>query len=249
MTAKWLISGLALLAGGAQASTVYLYNFTGTAGSDTENASAQFTISNCTAGSCQLDILITNNITSPNDAGQGIIGLSFNIASLTSFSGSLNSTISNGSGGGVPQIDLPSGSLISTVTSAPEWTFGYGAVSSGCINASNVFCLDGHSLSGAPHDTIIGASATGGNASVGNFNPYLSGPVDFQINNFAGISLTSVLSNVTMDFGTNPDGTVTGSLCTTNCGGGVQSLTPEPFSFVLVGSGLALLGLKRLRRR
>jgi hypothetical protein len=31
-------------------------------------------------------------------------------------------------------------------------------------------------------------------------------------------------------------------------GGGTQSITPEPFSFVLVGSGLALLGLRRLRR-
>jgi hypothetical protein len=34
-----------------------------------------------------------------------------------------------------------------------------------------------------------------------------------------------------------------------DCGGGsTQGITPEPFSFVLVGSGLALLGLRRLRR-
>jgi hypothetical protein len=249
MKTNWVVVlCFTIFAVAGEASTVY--TFTGSAGGDSENATVEFTLSNCVTApstSCQLDIVITNLVTSPGDAGQGIIGLSFNIASLTT-AGTLNSTITNGSGGAVPEIDLSSGASDGSTNSAPEWTFGHSTSSNpGCL-ASDVFCLDGHSLGGAPTEMIIGAGASGGNASVNNFNPYLSGPVDFQIDNFAGLTLASTFSNVQLDFGTGPDGTLNGDPCVTDCGGGgIQSLAPEPFSFLLVGSGLALLGLRRLR--
>jgi hypothetical protein len=228
-----------------------VYNFSGTANGDTENAAVKFTISNCVtipSTSCTLDILVANGITSPNDAGQGIIGLSFNIGALMTVP-AYDSAISDGSGGPVSEIDLPSGSEVDTVTTSTEWTFVYPANSSGCLNVTAAFCLDGHSLGGQPHDQIIGADATGGNPSEANHSPYLSGPVDFQLTDFAGLTLASTFSNVVMDFGTNPDGTVTGALCTSNCGVGLFDPAPEPGSYLLMGSGLALLSLVRLRRR
>jgi hypothetical protein len=235
--------GFALTTAAAQATTYY--SFTGTVNSDSENAQVGFTISNCSGGACQLDILITNNITSPTDAGQGIIGLSFNIGSLTS-GGTLNSTVTNGSSSPVPEINLPGGGSAGSTSSPAEWTFGYEtAANAGCLSA-NVFCLDGHSLSHNPMELIIGAGASGGNSSVGNFNPWLAGPVDFEIDNFTGLSLTSTFTNVTMDFGTNPDGSLTGDPCPT-CGGVINRIppVPEPWSFGLAGSGLLALGLYR----
>jgi hypothetical protein len=236
--------GLALLTAAAQATPV-TFNFTGSAGGDTQNAQAEFIISNCGMTACQLDVIIRNNIVSPNDAANGIIGLSFNIGSLTA-GGTLNSTVTNGSGGKVSLITLPSDASAGSTNTLNEWTFGYASSpNAGCQNGG-AFCLDGHSLGGQPTEMIIGAGATGGNASVGNFNNWVAGTVDFQIDNFTGLNANSTFTNVMMDFGTGPDGGLSGGTCSMNCN---LVTTPEPFTFMLAGTGLLALGLFRRKAR
>ncbi len=246
-----LAAGTIVFTALSYASTIYTYDFVGTAGGDSENANAVFKISNCNVSGCQLDIILTNNVASIHDAGFAIIGLSFNIGALTT-PGTLltsggNALVTNGSGGQVTKVTYSGSTGTTSLTStAPNWAFVYGNSAAGCQVSGNSFCLNGHANNGSPNDLIIGPGPfTGANASVDNHDPYLSGPVDFEIDNFAGLTANSTFSNVRMDFGTNPDGHLDGCL-DSDCGGGTpQSVTPEPFSFLLAGTGLLAVGLFR----
>jgi hypothetical protein len=250
---KLALLGLSLFAVTGQAGTIY--NFSGTVTGDSESASATFNVSNCNATGCQLDVIITNNVTNPANAAFGIQGLSFNVASLNSggalkVNGSNVAEVTNGSGGSVNSVDF--GTKPGTVTTtnlAPNWSFGYSTGSAaGCL-ASNAFCLNGHSLGGQPFNLIIGGGPyTAFNPSLGNHSPDLGGPVDFEIDNFTGLTADTVFTNVQMDFGTNPDGSITcvaGAAC--NVTVQTTSSTPEPLSLLLTGTGLLAFCL--LRRR
>jgi hypothetical protein len=92
-------------------------------------------------------------------------------------------------------------------------------------------------------------------------NSHCCSDLSFTITLSTGLSINDFVANSggfffgadIYDVTLNADGATFGvasNVCSggSDCGIPVQSL-PEPFSFVLVGSGLALLGMRRLRRR
>ncbi len=239
-----------------QASTIY--DFAGTVNGDAVNGSAEFIISNCTVSGCQLNIIVSNNVKNPGDIGFGIIGLSFNVASLTS-GGTLNSNATDGSGGKITSFDFATATATQTFTLPSTWSFGYRAsAGNGCLQGA-AFCL-GDLPGGKPINLIIGDGPYSGqngsfvNNQGDNHSPDLESKVDFEIDNFTGLTASSTFTNVNMDFGTNPDGSLTGTTCTTDCGGTTQGGpdTPEPFTTSLAGAGLIALGVigrKRISQR
>ena len=136
-----------------------IYTFSGTVSGDAESASVEFDVSSCVASGCQLNIIITNNVSNPANIAYGILGLSFNIGSLTSpgalkVDGSNVAEVTNGPGGPVTSVSYPAGSTTPT-NLAPNWSFSYLSNNNGCTD-SNVFCLGGHTSGGQPTDLIIG---------------------------------------------------------------------------------------------
>ena len=249
-----LIVSLGAFAGLGQATTTF--NVTGNVSGNAVDATIQFEISNCTATGCTLDIVVTNNVANPANAAFGVIGVGFNIGSLTApgglfVDGSNIAIVTDGSGGSVTKVDFNgSTGTTSSTNLAPNWSFSYqNSSGNGCLLSAAAFCLGGHTNNGSPFDLIIGPGPyTQANGSLDNHTPDLAGPVDFQINNFAGLTLDSVFSNVDVSFGTNPDGHVVGQPCVgSDCdgGGGTPQATPEPWTMLLTGGGLVAVGLYR----
>jgi hypothetical protein len=230
------------------ADTFLTYNVSGTVNGDTESAKVVFDIGNCGVNECQLNVTITNNVVNPSDIGFGIIGVSFNIGNLTGggtlkVNGSSQALVTNGSGGNINSILFGSPTTVTSTNLAPDWGFAYGSDAHGCL-ANNAFCL-GDQTGGKPINLILGSGPYSGQnnsfAQAGH-NPDLEGPVEFEIDQFTELSLTSTFSNVMVDFGTNPDGSLAGTMCTTGCTGAPGGGVPEPVTPALAGSGLLLLG-------
>src|SRR5579862_3869873 len=59
------------------------YTATGNIMGDAVDASATFSISNCTLLGCQLDVILNNAVSDPTNAAFGVIGVSFDVDSLT----------------------------------------------------------------------------------------------------------------------------------------------------------------------
>jgi hypothetical protein len=98
---------------------------------------------------------------------------------------------------------------------------------------------------------IIGpAPFTNSNASIGHFNPYIDRTGTFTISD-AAITAATMITAVTFDFGTGPDTSLPGTVCTPgtpNCGV-APPFIPEPGTLALFGTGLAGLGMWRRRRK
>ncbi|MEO7142540.1 MAG: PEP-CTERM sorting domain-containing protein [Bryobacteraceae bacterium] len=228
------------------ASTIYLTPTGASDGDGPLSAQVAFSLSHCvmSPAACTLDIAITNNQASPNAAGQLISDLTFALANGTTelnSPGTLQTTFNSSVGtvtlaGSTHNLTATTGST----TSVGNWQFSFEN------NASGFLLND--LTGGQPKDMIIGPGPyTNGNASLTNFNPSYTGTVDFTINNFAGLSSSTTLSNVVASFGTGPDGFST-LACSTGCSGTIQGgQVPEPFSLLLVSGGL--LGIGLLRRR
>jgi len=252
--------GLILFAVAGQASNTY--TFSGPVNGVDEDASVTFGWA-CVPGAttCTLDILVTNLDSSPTTIGQGILGVSFDLGSLTSLGGTSalrtsggEAVVNDGNGADVNSISYAMNPVVLTPTNlAPNWSFGYMASassSSGCQGSAE-FCLNGHTGGGQPFDLILGGGPYSGGGSLASHTPDLDGGssgtylgVQFQILNVPIIDTTFSVSNVAIDFGTGPDGAGAGCNDTATCGGIIQS-TPEPFSIALTGGGLIALALLR----
>jgi hypothetical protein len=240
-----VVCAVAFLAGPLSASTLFDFNGTFPPSNDIENASAAFTISNCSGSgltaACQLDILITNYVPNPANGLYGISGLSFNIGSLTT-PGTLkasggNAYVTNGSGGTVNSVDLSGASAVVTLTnSAPRWALGYNPGYTSC--PTTAFCLTTQ-VGGSPNEFILGSGPYNAyNSSLQNHAPDLGGPINFEIDNFLGLSSDSTFTNAVMDFG--------GAGETLN--GVDPPPVPEPGTLGIMGLGLIGLGLIARRR-
>ena len=230
-----MIASLIVCAGGLQATTVY--EATGTLNSLPEDATASFVVA---AGS--ITVTINDLESNPTSDIQDVSDVEFQLSGVTT-----GGTLTSSSG---TQLTVNSdGTYTVGSTGTTNWLY---SVSGGTFTLTNI----GNAMA---EQTIIGTSSAGNytsgtysnaNSSITNgvHAPFLENGASFVISN-ANITANTTVTSAILSFGTEAGSNITGVLCTSNCGGSTQSLTPEPFSFALVGSGLSLLGLMRLRRR
>jgi hypothetical protein len=223
-----------LLAAASVASATTTYVASGTAGGVTIDAQASFTFTNTT-----LTLTLTNLLDGPTTVAQNISDFEFTIASLsgttptlTPYTGASTNTIA-------PSVVTITSSGFTTNTNSgqgfdPGWAFSY--------SAGN-FALNG--LAGAanvPAYTIVGPPGSGypdhGSLLTDSHNPFINQSASwvFNINNPGGNPLT--VTNIVFSFGT--------------VAGDDFYLTPEPASWLLLGTGLAgllLVSRKAARRK
>jgi hypothetical protein len=156
---------------------------------------------------------------------------------------------------GTPTLTTQAGSLIDVTPGASAGTPIAGSPTHwGVGTASGQLVLETagtFAVGGPPINMIIGpAPYTNSNSSIGNFNPYIDGTGTFTIADSA-ITADTTITAVSFDFGTGPDTTLPGSVCTPgtpNCGTSGPPLVPEPSALALVGSALAMFGFVWRRR-
>jgi hypothetical protein len=239
-----LLGVLAITAGCLSASTVYNISSGASDKDGPLSGNVAFFLTNC-GTSCILNIDITNTEANPTAAGQLISGLSFvlmNAGTVLPSAGTLSSTISNGSGGGVTVLDSSFNATTTTATPS-TWKASY-------VNSSEGIYLN--DLTGAkPANMIIGPGPyTNANPSITGHDPSLAGTVQFSISGITGLTSTTDLSAVDFYYGTGPD--ASGALtCSSGCSGTVSqqiTATPEPGTLFLAGGILLAVGVSRQRR-
>ena len=249
---KLLISSV-LVAACAQADVSYSVPANTSDSDGTLSGTVDFFLTNCNV-SCDLNIEFTDTQSgSSMSIGQAMSGVSFELSNTGTSLGSLSGTITNGSGGKVESVT--SGGSISYVSTTPShWKES--------LSRGGVYDLTTIG-GGAPVDLIAGTGAGSGTGPGFNstHSPALVGPVVFEITGIQGLGTSTEISDVSIAFGTGPDKTVaeTAAYCLNsgnagNCSNGTigtnglgVSATPEPFSFLLAGSGL--IGLALIHRR
>jgi len=246
--ARRLLLLSALLATSLSADTSYAIANGATDSGGNISGTVDFSLS-CSS-TCALDILIGGAEANPTSAAQLISGLTFDLSDsgtpLSVGAASVSGTINNGSGGMVNVIDNK-GNVSQTNATPGRW----GIEKSG--GDFEFTTLTG----GAPKYMIMGPGPyTNENSSITkNHSPNLAGPVEFSIVGISGLNSSTVVSNVKILMGTQPDAIVAQLSCSGDCGtpilnqGGSSPSTPEPFSFLLAGSALGAFALIRRRVR
>jgi hypothetical protein len=208
---------------GAQATPFY-FNVTSPSGGCSEACAANAVI---TPGAGTLTVVL--NDTEANPASAGDLLSSIEITP----SGTL----------GTPTLTSQAGTLITVASTSGPYTTSPGppdhwgvGTSSGQIVLETAGTF---AVGGAPINMIIGpANGSGdytGNSSVtdGHFSPYIDGTGTFVIAD-ASITTSTTITGVNFDFGTKPDTTLAGSVCTP---GTANCAVPAP----LIGHGLLVL--------
>ncbi len=222
-----LILAIFLLAVGLSSEPAQADTFTFTA-SGTPSFSGGLPVSataTFTTGNGTILITLTNTQANPTSVIQNLSDISFAVGTgqtsgtLTWSSGQELTVYGNGT--------YSTGSTVST---------GWGLTTVG-----SQFELSALGTATAPTHTIIGppggltySNANGSIAGNGPHNPFLAGPVTFDLS-VPGVTTDSTITNVTFSFGTMADSPAT------------LTAVPEPSALLLMGSGL--LGLGGLMRR
>ena len=212
-----------------------------TVGDGPVSASAVFTVSGNT-----LTITLSDLLTNPTSAGQLVSDLQFTLSSPMGTAGLTYRSLGQ-------EITVNAGGTYTVGSTVPTgWGFG----TSGTSNLLCVICPGSPALNFAvttnppPSHLIIAAPSgnyTNANGSItGNdpHNAFLDGSATFTITS-NGITSGTVVTGAVFSFGTQPGVNVTGT--TGGGGGGGGGQTPEPGTLLLMGAGLAGLGLARRR--
>jgi len=196
---------------------------------DPVSATATFT-----TGAGILTVTVQNLLTLEKDVGQAISDLGF-----TFTTGQTTGTISS-----TPNETARTVNSDKTFSDASTNTIHWALEN----NVSGGLRLCDLCVGGQPKSTIIGSSDpsdpthySNANSSIaGNdpHNPFLAGVVTFNLN-IPGLTAASVVNSVFFSFGTAEGNNVTG----------VPGRVPAASALLLLGSGLGIVGIARLRRR
>jgi PEP-CTERM motif-containing protein len=221
--ARRAILALALVFAYGGPANAGLIQFQGTTPDGPVDATADFTLGNGT-----LKIVLTDLLKNPTSDGQLISGISFTV------SGALGSSVLTSASGLDSSVDTKHGTYTAGVLSSlPQWKL---------LSSGDLTTLSGKK----PNELIIGPDDHGGfdptlgkysdaNPSISQHNPVVLGIGTFDLS-IPGITGSSIISDVSMQFGTTPYSLDPVSV-------------PEPSTLTLSALSIVLMGLAMLRRK